>query len=324
MARSQDPILGAAQALGLTTFRLSEYLATALRPELPIASYVPEPSRPMEVLATALGPVWEQAAASIGPDLAAALFAEGLGAMVRAFIGERWRNGRVDEAIEAMQPGQWDAVTPVVAASRDVHGTFIWRPVKERAEHERLVELRLELARSAGPWWALEGLAIIADRPLLLRRDDRGRPHAADGPAIAWPDGAEAFAWHGVAVRREVITAPETITVAQIDAEVNVEVRRSLIERFGIERFMRVGGARLADEDETGRLWRREFSGPRNWRWRRDEPIVMVEVQNSTPEPDGSRRTYFLRVPPQMRTAREAVAWTFGLGAAEYAPQTET
>ena len=32
---------------------------------------------------------------------------------------------------------------------------------------------------------------------------------------------------------------------------------------------------------------------------------------NSTPEPDGTRRTYFLRVPPQMRTAREAVAWTF-------------
>ena len=42
----------------------------------------------------------------------------------------------------------------------------------------------------------------------------------------------------------------------------------------------------------------------------------MVEVVNSTPEPDGSRKTYFLRVPPTIGTAREAVAWTFGLGAA--------
>ena len=46
----------------------------------------------------------------------------------------------------------------------------------------------------------------------------------------------------------------------------------------------------------------------------------MVEVRNSTPEPDGSRKTYFLRVPPTVRTAREAVAWTFGLGAVEYRP----
>ena len=42
------------------------------------------------------------------------------------------------------------------------------------------------------------------------------------------------------------------------------------------------------------------------------EPLTVVEVVNSTPEPDGSHRRYFLRVPPDTRTAREAVAWTFG------------
>ena len=50
----------------------------------------------------------------------------------------------------------------------------------------------------------------------------------------------------------------------------------------------------------------------------------MVEVLNSTPEPDGTRRTYFLRVPPTMRTAREAVAWTFGLDGGEYRPAAES
>ena len=50
----------------------------------------------------------------------------------------------------------------------------------------------------------------------------------------------------------------------------------------------------------------------------------MVEVVNSTPEPDGSRKTYFLRVPPTITTAREAVAWTFALGAGEYRPAVET
>ena len=42
----------------------------------------------------------------------------------------------------------------------------------------------------------------------------------------------------------------------------------------------------------------------------------MVEVQNSTPEPDGSYRTYFLRVPNHTFTARDGVAWTFGLSGA--------
>ena len=50
----------------------------------------------------------------------------------------------------------------------------------------------------------------------------------------------------------------------------------------------------------------------------------MVEVLNATPEPDGSRKTYYLRVPPGTRTARAAVAWTFGLAADAYAPARET
>ena len=50
----------------------------------------------------------------------------------------------------------------------------------------------------------------------------------------------------------------------------------------------------------------------------------MVEVRNSTPEPDGSVRTYFLRVPPTTRSARAAVAWTFGLNGAAYEPAVET
>jgi hypothetical protein len=101
-----------------------------------------------------------------------------------------------------------------------------------------------------------------------------------------------------------------------------------LIERFGEERLVREGSARLVHEDETGRLWSRvvDWDAFRGAPWRRptDEPIMMVEVLNSTPEPDGSRKTYFLRVPPTMTTAREAVAWTFGLGTVEYRPAMES
>jgi hypothetical protein len=51
---------------------------------------------------------------------------------------------------------------------------------------------------------------------------------------------------------------------------------------------------------------------------------VMIEVVNRTPEPDGSWKHYHLRVPPNMRTAHEAVAWTFEKTPAEYAPEFES
>jgi hypothetical protein len=50
----------------------------------------------------------------------------------------------------------------------------------------------------------------------------------------------------------------------------------------------------------------------------------MVEVKNSTPEPDGSTKRYMLRVPPQIETATAAVAWTFDMDARRYVLEMET
>ena len=55
-----------------------------------------------------------------------------------------------------------------------------------------------------------------------------------------------------------------------------------------------------------------------------DEPIVAVRVINHTPHADGSFEEFWLRVPPSMQTAREAVAWTFGLSPEEYDPVLES
>ena len=82
--------------------------------------------------------------------------------------------------------------------------------------------------------------------------------------------------------------------------------------------FARVteSGAVPVHEDEAGKLWRIELSG--------DEPVVMVEVVNSTPEPDGTFSVYWLRVPPGTQTAKAGVAWTFGLDEATYEPAVQT
>ena len=175
-------------------------------------------------------------------------------------------------------------------------------------------------------WWPHRRFVMVSARPTIIHREvanpaqPRGwgshRLHCAEGPAVAWPDGWGLWYWHGVRVTRQIIEAPETLTVDQIEAEPNAEVRRVMVERFGAERYILESGAQLVHSDECGALYRREFAD--------DEALVMVHVVNSTPEPDGSSRKYMLRVPPTMTMAREAVAWTFGLKPEEYEPAVET
>lgn len=55
-----------------------------------------------------------------------------------------------------------------------------------------------------------------------------------------------------------------------------------------------------------------------------EEDIVLVEVENSTPEPDGSFKRYVLRVPPDQTVPRDAIGWTFGLPPGTYAPEEMT
>jgi hypothetical protein len=174
------------------------------------------------------------------------------------------------------------------------------------------------IGRSAGWWWPFEQVVILTERPcaLAMAGDEQGRLHHPSGPLVAYPDGWGIWAWHGVRVPRQVIERPDAITVSQIRTTRNLEVRRVLLERYGLDRYLRDADATLAQVDDYGRLWRCELPG--------DEPLVMVEVVNATAEPDGTFATYLLRVPPAMRIAKEAVAWTFGMAADDYRPAVQT
>ncbi len=172
------------------------------------------------------------------------------------------------------------------------------------------------VARSAGWWWPYERAAVLTERPVALHRDNVGRLHHGEGPALSYPDGWQLYAWRGMPIPPEVAAELPNLNVARIQAEENAEVRRVMLEFYGFDRYLRECDAKKVHSDETGVLWRAELPN--------DEPLVMVEVVNSTPEPDGTRRTYFLRVPPSIRTARAAVAWTFGLTEEEYSPLAQT
>ncbi len=177
----------------------------------------------------------------------------------------------------------------------------------------------LQMMRSCVDGIFLDRVVFLRGFPLKFEfeqiRDDYVL-HSDNGPALLCADGFRRYLVHGVEVPSFVVEDPESITLATIDGEVNVEVRRIMLEKYGVSRFLMDSGAEIVDEDRFGTLYRRELPG--------DDPIVMVKLKNSTPEPDGSARTYFLRVPPETRSAREAVAWSFRLEEHDYDPVVET
>ena len=194
-------------------------------------------------------------------------------------------------------------------------------PARRLPTGQGLISAMIDVARECGWCWLYADIAIVADRPALIKLDATGGLHAEDGPALAYRDGFSIHALHGVRVERWMIDRPGRITVADVESQTNAEVRRALVERMGHQRYLRLSGGVPVARDETGTLWRRRLpdrrgEGRRAW--------CFVEVVNGTREADGTYRHYFLSVPPTMRAAREAVAWTYGLSAAAYQLQVRT
>jgi hypothetical protein len=172
-----------------------------------------------------------------------------------------------------------------------------------------------QIARNASWIVPHERICWLSERPELIRHDARDRLHAAKGPAVKFRDGWSAYAWKGVLVPSWMIERPEFITVRTIASAHDPQIRRCMIEILTPERFIAEGGAYRVSQDETGTLWRQR------WRW---EAWAAVEVVNGSPEPDGTFKHYFLQVPANLRTAREAVAWTYGLTEHRYRPMMRT
>jgi len=92
----------------------------------------------------------------------------------------------------------------------------------------------------------------------------------------------------------------------------NAEVRRLCLEELGYERFLSQMEHEVIEKEGEQELVRI------NW-VKREEPICLVKVKCPS-----TQTFYTLRVPPSMKTIKDAVAWTFGMKNKEYVPEIET
>jgi hypothetical protein len=263
-------------------------------------------SRGRAELAERLGPrefgrVWQASCGELAP-------------LISTLI-TRFATAVEDQADQADPDDAAERTALRVALTHAVHGPFdaAWLPLYEAAG---MASGLARMARSAGWWWPFENAVVLTERPLALRLDDQDRLHHGDGPAVVWSDGFAVYSWRGTPLTEEFGQRLATATPESIRAEENAELRRMMVEHYTPERFLKESGAEPVQEDEAGKLWRIEMGT--------DESIVMVEVVNSSPEPDGTFNVYFLRVPPSMQTAKAGVAWTFGLTEDQYQPLQQT
>lgn len=160
-------------------------------------------------------------------------------------------------------------------------------------------------AHSACWWYPHHGFLMVCERPLKIHHAQlspaRHGLHCTGGPAVLWGDGWGIYAFNGRRMPAWVIENPESISVKSIEEERNTEVRRAMLERYGWSRFISDCGANVidcapADHPIAGlrgaRLLSKHLSGER-------EPIVFLEMVNSTPQPDGSFARYLERIDPK-------------------------
>jgi len=153
----------------------------------------------------------------------------------------------------------------------------------------------LQAGRNVHRWWAFEDVAVLCERPCSLFTDETQYWfHREDGPAIEYRSGWGAYFWHGVAVPEHVILHPETISVEEIEQEMDIEVRNALIERYGESRYVQNSNFTLLDEDKWHSLYVKQgLTG---------ESIVFLAF-------DHHKARRWMRLPPHMTTCAQAKHW---------------
>ena len=89
-----------------------------------------------------------------------------------------------------------------------------------------------------GMVFPLDELCIVCQRPSAIKKNENGL-HCPDGPALSYNGDNEIYALNGVSMPKEyVLTAAENITAEMVMKETNIEIRRELLRKVGIERLL--------------------------------------------------------------------------------------
>ncbi|HEY9848001.1 MAG TPA: hypothetical protein V6D28_00975 [Leptolyngbyaceae cyanobacterium] len=168
------------------------------------------------------------------------------------------------------------------------------------------------IVKSCGIICAYEEVAIICDRPRILCFDNQNRLHAEGSPAIQYADGFSIYAYHGVTLPEKYgKLAPNQWQAEWLLEEKNAELRRVLMQGIGYSRICQELHALELD------TWQ-EYSLLKINNDVDIEPIYLLKMTCPS-----TGFIHALRVPPNVESARDAIAWVnWGIDPEEFSVQT--
>lgn len=107
----------------------------------------------------------------------------------------------------------------------------------------------------------------------------------------------------------------DKLLARQVARMPDARARGTAIAAMGLDRFMGALAPKRVQQDASGCLFQVGHS---------EDPSTFVEVLDRVVGPDGRPLRHWISVPPHMATAREAIAWSFGMNEAEYRPARES
>jgi hypothetical protein len=167
---------------------------------------------------------------------------------------------------------------------------------------------RLQLNLPIGAAFCLAHGFIFLLGEVWAERNERGwRVHRSDGPALIL-EGHDVYFWRGWQVSKAAVMNKPT--VERILAEENQTEREVLLQRMGVESFMRQAELKPVDNFRDSALLKVDTAAKRGtWRdskWT-EIPLQLAFLKVMCPS---TQKTYFLRVDPEVETAKQALEST--------------
>jgi len=103
------------------------------------------------------------------------------------------------------------------------------------AKENNILNLWINESKNCHWWFPLENFVIASERHNILRINTNGQLHCDNGPALAYPDGFCLYSLNGINLTKEQFTISNPKDVLK---EQNIDIRRELIKRMGIERML--------------------------------------------------------------------------------------
>lgn len=190
--------------------------------------------------------------------------------------------------------GQYDLywLAKIIVANEFVGGVVI-------TEKDKAIIDDMLIMTECGPWWPYDDVVVIMDRPLEINLLPDGNLHNESGPAISYRDGVKHWYIGGHQVNERIVLHPEELTVEEIKKEQNAEVRRIMMSRYGVGKYMKETSAVIIDKDEYFNMPRILVKLDDNSRW-------LIGTDGGSRDENGKGRVYYMPVTSDTTTCKKA------------------